>query len=78
MRLVQNGLKQMRKRHRRYRRVETLKSAQGRPAPVRTVRSGQNYAVLDGSGRTIGTIPSPEKTPRLGRNEETVFLYREN
>ena len=48
------------------------------PLPVRMVRQGENYRVVDGNGRTIGTIVAPENAPRLGHNEETVFLWREN
>lgn len=48
-----------------------------RRLPVRIVRRGEKYSVVDGSGRTIGTIPSPGRVPRLGRNEKTVFLWRE-
>ena len=80
MRLAQNGLTQIRKRHRRCRRVAALRGGPRRttPPPVWTVRHGKNYEVLDGFGDTIGTIPSPEKTPRLGCNEETVYLWRDN
>ena len=80
MRAVHSGLVQIRRRHQRYRRVAALKTTIARPTPppVRTVRYGQDYAVVDGNGKTIGTIPSPVKAPRLGRNQETVFLWRED
>ena len=42
------------------------------------VKWGEDFVMLDGLGQPIGTIPSPEKPPRLGRNEETIFLWRRN
>jgi hypothetical protein len=48
------------------------------PLPVRLVKKGHSYKVVDGAGRNIGTIPFPENVPRLGRLEQTVYLWREN
>ena len=44
----------------------------------RFVKQGQDFLMLDGSGQPVGTIPSPVKTPRLGRHEATVYLWRRN
>ncbi len=56
-----------------------------RAAPVRTplpvtrvVRDGESYTLYDQSGRKVGTIWHAESTPRLGRNEETLYLRRDS
>lgn len=48
------------------------------PMPVRLERQGGNYRLIDGLGRTIGKILAPETAPRLGRHEQTLYLWREN
>ncbi len=79
MKLVPDGSNLARRLPGRYRRRSDVGSFPVRavPLPVRIVRRGEKYSVVDGSGRTIGTIPSPGRVPRLGRNEKTVFLWRE-
>jgi hypothetical protein len=80
MRLLPNGSKLAQRLAERWRRETDLRVLPVRtvPLPVTIVRKGDNYAVKDGLGRVIGTIRSPGHTPRLGRNEETVYLWREN
>ena len=48
------------------------------PLPVRIKKQGDEYLVVDGAGRTIGSIPSPGGAPKLGRDEGTLFLWRDN
>lgn len=47
------------------------------PLPVtRAVKDGERYTLYDRMGRRIGTIWHTDSTPRLGRNEETLYLRR--
>jgi hypothetical protein len=80
MKLVPHRPKPARRISDRYRKRPYVRTASVRtvPLPVKIVRRGDSYSVVDGAGRTIGTIPSPGNVPRLGRNEETVFLLRGN
>lgn len=80
MKLVLHGPRPARRMADRYRKQPYVRTAPVRtvPLPVKIVRRGDRYSVVDGAGRTIGTIPSPGGAPRLGRNEETVFLLRGN
>ncbi len=48
------------------------------PRPVMSfVRFGDYYSLYDKAGRLVGRIPYPVREPRLGRNEETVYLRRD-
>jgi hypothetical protein len=80
MRLVSNGSRLAKRLADRWRRTTDIRAVPVRsvPLPVRIVRQGGNYAVQDGAGRTIGVIPSPGRAPTLGRNEATIYLWREN
>jgi hypothetical protein len=80
MKLVPFGPKPARRMADRYRKRPYVRTAPVRtvPLPVKIVRRGDEYSVVDGVGGIIGTIPSPGRVPTLGRNEETVFLLRGN
>lgn len=48
------------------------------PLPVkRMVRFGDCYTLYDEEGKVIGKICDPERSPRLGSNQETVLLRRD-
>ncbi len=36
----------------------------------------QDFALCDEYGRLIGTVPHPSRRPRVGRNEETLYVRR--
>lgn len=64
---------------RRLRRPNLLNaSVRTVPLPVRIEEREDRFVLVDAAGRTIGSIPSPGGAPRLGKNEGTLFLWRES
>ena len=48
----------------------------GRRVASQRFDAQQEFALCDEYGRLIGTVPHPYRRPRVGRNEETVYVRR--
>jgi len=75
-----SGLKLWNMLHARENHTLIARAARVRtPLPVaRVARNGESYTLYDRMGTKIGTIWHAESAPRLGRNEETLYLRQDS